>query len=244
MREARASLFYLYLNHMNVFIASITNDIAEFTPEESWHCAKVLRFKAGDKVNIIDGKGKFYEGTLYSVNEKKCVAQLNSEAKTQKKRNYHLHLAIAPTKNIDRMEWMIEKAVEIGIDEITFIRCKNSERTVIKEERLIKIAESAVKQSLQAYIPKINPLISFSEAIKLKSDLKFIAFCEEQQKKHLKEFDVKNKSSLVFIGPEGDFTLDEVLLAQENNAAGITLGDNRLRTETAGLYVCNVFALL
>ena len=229
---------------MNIFIASINNDIAELTPEESWHCAKVLRFKAGDEVNLIDGKGDFFKGELYTVHEKKCVARITATLKPQTKRNYYLHLAIAPTKNMDRMEWMVEKAVEIGIDEISFIRCKNSERTVIKEERLIKIAESAVKQSLQAYIPKINPLINFSEAVKLKSDLKFIAFCEEQQKKHLKEFDLKNKSSVVYIGPEGDFTIDEILLAQNNGIPGITLGNNRLRTETAGLYVCNVFALI
>jgi 16S rRNA (uracil1498-N3)-methyltransferase len=229
---------------MNIFIAIINNDIAELTPEESWHCAKVLRFKAGDEVNLIDGKGNFFKGELYTVNEKKCVAKVTATLKPQSKRDYYLHLAIAPTKNIDRMEWMVEKAVEIGIDEITFIRCKNSERTVIKEERLIKIAESAVKQSLQAYLPKINPLTSFNEAIQFRSDLKFIAFCEEQQKKHLKDFDLKNKSTIVYIGPEGDFTIDEILLAQNNNIPGISLGSNRLRTETAGLYVCNVFALL
>lgn len=229
---------------MNVFIASINNDIAELTPEESWHCAKVLRFKAGEEVNLIDGKGNFFKGELYTVNEKKCIAKIKATLKPQSKHDYYLHIAIAPTKNMDRMEWMVEKAVEIGVDEITFIRCKNSERTVIKEERLIKIAESAVKQSLQAYIPKINPLINFGEALKLKSDLKFIAFCEEQQKKHLREFDLKGRSSIVYIGPEGDFTIDEILMAQNDNIPGISLGNNRLRTETAGIYVCNVFALL
>jgi 16S rRNA (uracil1498-N3)-methyltransferase len=229
---------------MNIFIASINNDIAELTPEESWHCAKVLRFKAGDEVELIDGKGNFFKGELYTVNEKKCIAKIKVTLKPQSERNYYLHLAIAPTKNMDRMEWMVEKAVEIGVDEITFIRCKNSERTVIKEERLIRIAESAVKQSLQAFIPKINPLTNFSEALKLKSDLKFIAFCEEQQKKHLKEFDLRNKSSIVYIGPEGDFTIDEILMAQNLDIPPISLGNNRLRTETAGIYVCNVFALL
>jgi 16S rRNA (uracil1498-N3)-methyltransferase len=229
---------------MNIFIASINNDIAELTPEESWHCAKVLRFKAGDEVDLIDGKGNFFKGELYTVNERKCIAKIKATLKPQPERNYHLHLAIAPTKNMDRMEWMVEKAVEIGVDEITFIRCKNSERTVIKEERLVRIAESAVKQSLQAFIPKINPLTNFSDALKLKSDLKFIAFCEEQQKKHLKEFDLRNKSSIVYIGPEGDFTIDEILMAQNLDIPAISLGNNRLRTETAGIYVCNVFALL
>jgi len=229
---------------MNVFIASINNDIAELTPEESWHCAKVLRFKAGDEVDLIDGKGNFFKGELYTVNEKKCIAKIRATLKPQSKRNYYLHLAIAPTKHIDRIEWLVEKAVEIGIDEITFVRCKNSERTVVKEERLLRIAESAVKQSLQAYIPKINPLVNFGEVIKTKSDHKFLAHCGNDLKKHLKEFDLKDKSSLVLIGPEGDFTLEELQLAQANDFNLISLGDNRLRTETAGLYVCNLFALL
>lgn len=229
---------------MNIFIATINHTIAELTAEESWHCTKVLRFKAGDEIGLIDGKGNFYEGQLSIVNEKKCVANITSGPRTQNKHPYYLHLAIAPTKNIDRIEWMVEKAVEIGVDEITFVRCKNSERTVIKEDRLIKIAESAVKQSLQAYIPKINALTNFADVLKSKSDLKFIAHCEEPLTKHLKSFDLKNKSSLVLIGPEGDFSVEEIAQAKTAGFSEISLGENRLRTETAGLYVCNVFALI
>jgi 16S rRNA (uracil1498-N3)-methyltransferase len=229
---------------MNIFIATINHTIAELTAEESWHCTKVLRFKVGDEIGLIDGKGNFYEGKLSVVNEKKCIADIILSPRTQIKHPYHLHLAIAPTKNIDRMEWLVEKAVEIGIDEITFVRCKNSERTVIKEERLIKIAESAVKQSLQAYIPKINGLTNFSDIINIPSDLKFIAHCEEPIKKHLKNFELRNRKSLVLIGPEGDFTPDEISLAKQSGFSEISLGENRLRTETAGLYVCNAFALL
>lgn len=229
---------------MNIFIATINHTIAELTAEESWHCTKVLRFKAGDEIGLIDGKGNFYEGQLSIVNEKKCVANITSGPRTQNKHPYYLHLAIAPTKNIDRMEWLVEKAVEIGVDEITFVRCKNSERTVIKEDRLIKIAESAVKQSLQAFIPKINALTNFADILKVKSDLKFIAHCEEEIPKHLKSFDLKNKSSLVLIGPEGDFSIDEISQAKASGFSEISLGENRLRTETAGLYVCNVFALI
>jgi 16S rRNA (uracil1498-N3)-methyltransferase len=228
---------------MNIFIATINHTIAELTAEESWHCTKVLRFKAGDEIGLIDGKGNFYEGQLSIVNEKKCVANITSGPRTQNKHPYYLHLAIAPTKNIDRMEWLVEKAVEIGVDEITFVRCKNSERTVIKEDRLIKIAESAVKQSLQAFIPKINSLTNFADILKVKTDLKFIAHCEEEIPKHLKSFDLKNKSSLVLIGPEGDFSIDEISQAKASGFSEISLGENRLRTETAGLYVCNVFAL-
>lgn len=229
---------------MNIFIAKIDHTIAELTAEESWHCAKVLRFKAGDEIGIIDGNGNFYEGQLSVVNEKKCVANITYGPKVQVKHPYYLHLAIAPTKNIDRMEWLVEKAVEIGIDEITFVRCKNSERTVIKEDRLIKIAESAVKQSLQAFLPKINPLTNFTDVLKTNTDLKFIAHCEEESKTHLKSFDLKNRSSLVLIGPEGDFTKEEIALAKASGFSEISLGENRLRTETAGLYVCNVFALI
>ena len=229
---------------MNVFIAQITDAIAELTPDESWHCVKVLRCKAGEKINLIDGKGNFYEGELTKVNEKKCVAKITSPAKKQISRNYYLHLAIAPTKNIDRIEWLVEKAVEIGIDEISFIRCKNSERTVIKTDRLQKIAESAVKQSLQAFIPKINSLIDFEKIIKTESDVKLIAHCFPETKKTLKDFNLTNKKSLVLIGPEGDFTEAEVKLAEQNKFKPISLGENRLRTETAGLYVCNAFALL
>lgn len=229
---------------MNIFIATINHTIAELTPEESWHCTKVLRFKTGDEIGLIDGKGNFYEGQLSVVNEKKCVANITFGPRIQNKHPYYLHLAIAPTKNIDRMEWLVEKAVEIGVDEITFVRSKNSERTVIKEDRLIKIAESAVKQSLQAFIPKINPLTNFADILKTKADNKFIAHCEKETKKHLKNFDLKNKTSLVLIGPEGDFSVEEISQAKEAGFSEISLGENRLRTETAGLYVCNVFALV
>lgn len=229
---------------MNIFIANINGQIAELTPEESWHCTKVLRMKAGDAIHLIDGFGNFYEGVLSTVNEKKCVATINVGPKKQNKHPYYLHLAIAPTKNIDRMEWLVEKAVEIGIDEITFVRCKNSERTVIKEDRLIKIAESAVKQSLQAYIPKINGLINFNDVITETADLKFIAHCEESSKKILKDFELKNRKSLVLIGPEGDFTSEEIKLAKTEGFSEISLGANRLRTETAGLFIVSTFSII
>jgi 16S rRNA (uracil1498-N3)-methyltransferase len=229
---------------MNIFIATINHTIAELTAEESWHCTKVLRFKVGDEIGLIDGKGNFYEGKLSVVNEKKCVADIILSPRTQIKHPYYLHLAIAPTKNIDRIEWLVEKAVEIGVDEITFMRCKNSERTVIKEDRLVKIAESAVKQCLQAYIPKINALTNLADVLKIKADLKFIAHCEEETKQHLKSFDLKNKSSLVLIGPEGDFSFEEIAQAKTTGFYEISLGENRLRTETAGIYVCNTFALI
>ncbi len=230
---------------MNIFIATVEQKLATLTSEESWHCAKVLRKKTGDKIQLIDGIGNFYEGVLEIVSDKKCTANLTSGPILQEKRNYYLHLAIAPTKQIDRIEWMIEKAVEIGIDEISFISCKNSERTVIKIDRIIKIVESAVKQSLQAYLPKINDLTSFKEIINSKEvDQKLIAHCYNEEKNDLKQMEFKNKSTLVLIGPEGDFSMDEVDIALKNNFKAVSFGSNRLRTETAGLYVCQAASLL
>jgi 16S rRNA (uracil1498-N3)-methyltransferase len=230
---------------MNIFIASIENNLALLTTEESWHCAKVLRRKTGDAIRLIDGKGNFYEGILELVSEKQCKASLTKGPTAQAKRNYYLHLAIAPTKQIDRIEWMIEKAVEIGIDEITFIQSKNSERTVIKLERISKIVESAVKQSLQAYIPKINGLKPFNEIVNdTKTDQKLIAHCFEMPKKDIKQILFPNKTTLILIGPEGDFTEAEVTEAQKNNFETLSLGATRLRSETAGLYVCQAASLL
>lgn len=230
---------------MNIFIALVQGKTATLTSEESWHCAKVLRKKAGDSVQLIDGKGNFYDAVLELVSDKKCTANITSGPVLQAKRNYYLHLAIAPTKQTDRIEWMIEKAVEIGIDEISFINCKNSERTVIKTERIHKIVESAVKQSLQAYLPKINELFSFKEIVNSsKEDQKLIAHCYDYEKENLKQIDFKNKSTLVLIGPEGDFSKEEVDLAVNNKFKAVSFGTNRLRTETAGLYVCQAASIL
>ena len=230
---------------MNIFIATIQNNTALLTSEESWHCTKVLRKKTGDAVRLIDGKGNFYEGILASLSERQCSAEITKGPVAQPERGYYLHLAIAPTKQIDRIEWMVEKAVEIGIDEISFIACKNSERTTVKTDRINKIVESAVKQSLQAFIPKVNELVSIKEFIKaVAGDQKLIAHCFETEKKDIKTIDFKNRSTCILIGPEGDFTREEVDLAGQNNFEALSLGENRLRSETAGLYVCQAASIL
>lgn len=230
---------------MNIFIASIQNNLATLTSEESWHCAKVLRKRVGEAVQLIDGKGRFYEGVLEFVSEKKCLAKIISVAKEQIKRDYYLHLAIAPTKQMDRIEWMLEKIVEIGINEISFIYCHHSERSVIKLERLHKIIESAVKQSLQAYLPKLNPVVSFKEIIRVNNaSQNFIAHCFDTEKQDVKNINFKDKSTLFLIGPEGDFTKEEVDQAIKNNFKPVSIGVNRLRTETAGLYVCQAASIL
>ncbi len=229
---------------MNVFIANIKGHTANLTAEESWHCYKVLRHKAGDEIFMIDGKGASYKGVLVTANEKQCTAQINEGPIYQQKRNYYLHLAIAPTKQLDRIEWMIEKAVEIGVDELSFIKCKNSERVNIKIDRIQKIVESAVKQSKQAFIPKVNELTELKTIVKNTSEIKLIAHCEEEDKEHLKEIEFKNKSVFVMIGPEGDFNNEEIELAKNNGFKALSLGNTRLRTETAGLYVVQALALL
>jgi 16S rRNA (uracil1498-N3)-methyltransferase len=229
---------------MNVFIGKVNGNTGELNEEESWHCARVLRSKPGEKINIIDGHGTSYEGILELVTDKKCTFKITGTALVQAKRNYYLHVAIAPTKQIDRIEWFVEKAVEIGIDEISFIQCANSERISLKRERIVKIVESAVKQSLQAFIPNVSGLIKYKSVLDQgEYDLKLIAHCFNGSKEELKKMDFKNKRILALVGPEGDFTLSEIQEALSAGFKEVSLGDNRLRTETAGLYVCQAVSL-
>jgi 16S rRNA (uracil1498-N3)-methyltransferase len=235
---------YLFLS-VNIFIASIEENTAILTPEESFHCTKVLRKKSGDLITCIDGLGNFYNCELLIVSEKKTEAIILGGPKKQMQKNYRLHLAIAPTKQIDRIEWMIEKAVEIGVDEITFLHCKNSERTNVNIDRLKKIVESAVKQSLLAYIPKVNGLVLFNYFIQNTIETqRYIAHCFEQDKSDIRTHSFQNSNNLFLIGPEGDFTMEEIQQAIHQNFSPITLGKNRLRSETAGLYVCQAVSLL
>lgn len=230
---------------MNLFIASVVNNKGILTKDESWHCTKVLRKKKDDHIRLIDGKGNFFNGVLDFVSEKQCLVIITEGPFQQIKHNYYLHLAIAPTKQIDRVEWMIEKGVEIGVDEISFIQSKNSERTTIKIDRIIKIVESAVKQSLQAFIPKVNEIINLNNfLINTIADQKFIAHCHDDSKINLRQIDFKQKNTVVIIGPEGDFSKDEINLATQNNYQSVSLGNNRLRTETAGLFICQAASLL
>lgn len=228
---------------MNTFFGIIQNNAAILNEDESLHCVKVLRHKVGDIIRVIDGKGTVAIGKIEAAHAKQCAVSLTQKKVIPLLKNNYLHIAIAPTKNIERTEWFVEKAVEIGINEISFIKCKNSERTVIKDERIHKVAEAAVKQSQQAYIPKINPLIDFKEFInKTNSDIKLIAHCEDDEKQHLKNYISLTQSHIVLIGPEGDFTSDEILLAISAKYKPVALGDSRLRTETAGVFACCVFA--
>jgi 16S rRNA (uracil1498-N3)-methyltransferase len=211
---------------------------------ESKHAIRVLRLQNGNPVQIIDGKGGFYEAEISDANPKKCKLVIIKSQKEFGKRNFHLHIAIAPTKNIDRFEWFLEKATEIGIDEITPLLTSHSERKTINPERLEKIVVSAMKQSLKAYLPVLNEITPIKQLIiKNKSTSKYIAYCDDIQKIHLKDAVIRGQDTLILIGPEGDFSPEEVNLAVENGFKVVTLGVARLRTETAGIVACNIVNL-
>ncbi len=216
-----------------------------FDKEESRHIIRVLRKKVGDTLHITNGKGLLFLAKITSANDKKCEVALVSFEEKKKKWNYHLHIAIAPTKMNDRFEWFLEKATEIGIDEITPLICENSERKVIKLERFEKVIVSAMKQSLKFQLPKLNDAHKFSDFISEPIEgIKFIAHCEETDKKTMQnQLQTANKITIL-IGPEGDFSPKEITKALQHKFIPLSLGESRLRTETAGIVVCNTVSVL
>ncbi|MGZ3864153.1 MAG: RsmE family RNA methyltransferase [Bacteroidia bacterium] len=230
---------------MQVFLApgfKGSGDIL-LSAEESKHCTKVLRHKRGDVINVINGKGDLFTAELFDINPECCKAKIVSTKKIGLAKHYRLHIAISPTKNPDRIEWMVEKCTEMGVDEFSFVVGKRTEKPTVKLERLQKIVESAVKQSVQGIIPEMSnavPLKEFIESHKNSSAKKFIAYCGDEKKIELKSI-LSQKDIIVLIGPEGDFTSDEVKLALENGFEALSLGEARLRTETAGLFVGAAF---
>lgn len=207
--------------------------------EESKHAVRVLRLAVGDEVTLVDGKGGLYKAEIKDAHPKRTILQINSVTTEFNKRNHYLHIAIAPTKNLDRVEWFLEKATEIGIDEITLIICQRSERKEAKVERLDKIITSAIKQSIKAYHPVLNAAVTLSQFLKQPFEgQKFIAHCDEGGKISLAQSIEKQNRYLILIGPEGDFTPAEVDAALQNGYKAITLGESRLRTETAALEAC------
>jgi len=215
-----------------------------FDKEESIHIVKVLRKSVGDVLHITNGNGWLFDAEIISAEIKKCQANI-SNAKQQAKRDYKLHLAVAPTKMNDRFEWFLEKATEIGIESITPILCDHSERKIIKLDRFEKILQSAMKQSLQCYLPTINELTPFNSFINqsFKGQL-FIAHCEETDRKSLKTQLQSKQDVTILIGPEGDFSVKEIETALQRNFIPLTLGNTRLRTETAAIVACHSVAFV
>lgn len=213
--------------------------------DESAHCAKVLRLRPGEIISVIDGFGHFYEAELTLCDKKNCAAIITSIDTDVYIRPYRNHVAIAPTKNIDRFEWFVEKAVEFGIDEITPLLCDHSERKILKIDRLQKIATSAVKQSGNVIMPIINELTSYNNFIKsCAASCRMIAHCEPQGKKIFAQNVAAGQDSCTLIGPEGDFSSKEIALALDNGFRPTSLGNTRLRTETAGVAVCAFLAMI
>lgn len=217
-----------------------------FDKEESRHIVKVLRLKEGDSFKITNGKGSFFSAEIVNANPKGCLVKIISE-KVQQPLPYQLHMAVAPTKLNDRYEWFLEKATEIGITEITPIICDHSERKTVKAERYEKILQSAMKQSLKAYLPILNEAVSFKDFINLdktSEGLKCVAHCEETDKQSLKSILLPNKKVTILIGPEGDFSSEEIELAKRTGFIPVTLGESRLRTETAAIVACHSVAFV
>jgi len=213
--------------------------------EESQHAVRVLRLQAGNEIEVVDGVGGFYKAVITNPHPKHCSFEIKETILDYGKRDYKLHIAIAPTKNIERFEWFLEKCVEIGIDEITPLVCRFSERKIIKPDRLEKIIVSAAKQSIKAYFPKLNPMVNFDEFIKSEHTAqKFIAHCYEGDKKLLQNVYQKPLDVIVLVGPEGDFTPEEVQKAMKNGYQPISLGNSRLRTETAGVVACHTVVMM
>ncbi|OYZ57417.1 MAG: 16S rRNA (uracil(1498)-N(3))-methyltransferase [Sphingobacteriales bacterium 24-40-4] len=225
---------------MHIFYTpDINSDTYILSEEESKHCIKVLRFQKGSLLNLVDGKGGFYDAIVEEAHPKRTRINILRVHQNYGRRNHYLHIAIAPTKSIERLEWFLEKATEIGIDEITPIICDRSERKEVKTERLNKVITTAVKQSIKAFHPKLNEAERFSDFIlKSKHSNKFIAHCIESKKLAIKDQFKLNSDYLVMIGPEGDFTSAEIDSAMKQNFVPISLGNSRLRTETAALEAC------
>jgi 16S rRNA (uracil1498-N3)-methyltransferase len=227
---------------MQLFYNPTINETTEsftFDREESKHIIKVLRKKDGDILFVTNGLGYLFKTEITLASDSKCTVQMVSFEKSTPS-NFKLHLAVAPTKMNDRYEWFLEKATEIGIQEITPIICDRSERKVINTDRFEKIILSAMKQSNELYLPKLNPAISFKEFIKQQNEgLQLIAHCEETDKKTLKSVVQPNTNITLLIGPEGDFSEKEIALALEQKYIPVSLGNTRLRTETAAVVACH-----
>lgn len=233
---------------MNLFYSpDITGEEKKFTfnKEESRHIVKVLRKSEGDSIHLTNGKGRIFKAEITQADIRHCTAHITENSR-QEPRNYYIHMVVAPTKMNDRYEWFLEKATEIGVDEITPVICEHSERTVVKPERLEKIIQSAMKQSLSAFLPRLNPAVPLESFLQQETDGQlFIAHCEEDGERHLlKGKVIPGQKATILIGPEGDFSTKEISTALNQGYIPVSLGNTRLRTETAAVVASHTVALI
>jgi 16S rRNA (uracil1498-N3)-methyltransferase len=228
---------------MHIFYAPEISKTNCLPQEESYHAIRVLRLRKNALIHIVDGYGGFYEASIQIEDSSAAGVVILKEHQNYGFRNYNLHIYIGPTKHMDRFEFFIEKAVEIGVDEITPLECEHTERFKLRVDRLEKIIITAMKQSYKAFKPKLNPLTPFSSAIEVRTGINGIAHCASNSKVHIKQFlsqaKINGESNIgIFIGPEGDFSSQEIQAAENKGCIGISLGSSRLRTETAGVIAC------
>lgn len=237
------------MKEVRYFYAPSAVDSAELPQDEATHAIRVLRMQAGDELFLIDGKGAFHRAEITLVTNKKCMYRIVESIPQQRTWHSHIHIAIAPTKMMERMEWMTEKITEIGIDELSFLTCAFSERTKLRIDRVEKIAVSAVKQSRKAYVPILNDMESFRNFIDTeRNGRKFICHCYDEYPKSdlftlLNAASASGEGCTILVGPEGDFSVDEVRYALDHGYESVSLGDSRLRTETAGLVAVTMASL-
>ena len=224
---------------MFFFTPDINGTLYTLNEEESSHAARVLRLKEGDSITLVDGKGGLYMAQIIEAHQKRCKAEIVEKQTEYGKRSYRLHIGIAPTKNIERFEWFIEKTTELGIDEITPLLCERSERKNVNIERLQRVMIAAIKQSQKAYLPQLNKMTEFDMWLKTQPDgQRFIAHCNNNERLLLKTAYRPKQDVVIAIGPEGDFSMREVNDAHYCGFKGISLSTSRLRTETAGVAAC------
>ncbi|MBR0047588.1 MAG: 16S rRNA (uracil(1498)-N(3))-methyltransferase [Bacteroidaceae bacterium] len=245
------------MKEVRFFYVPNASSVNELPEEEAQHAVRVLRMEMGDEMMLMDGQGTFYRAVVTEATKKRCFFRIEENLPQKRQWQPHLHLAMAPTKNMDRTEWFAEKATEIGFDELSFLRCRWSARTVVKTERIEKILVSAMKQSHKAWKPVLNEMTDFKvflqeieerEKASGKTMQKFICHCYEEEglgeKVALKDAVKSGEDVLVLVGPEGDFSIDEVKLAESKGFQSVTLGKSRLRTETAALVAVHIINLI
>ena len=233
---------------MDIFLSpSVISNPIVLEEDESHHVLKVMRARAGDELLVTDGKGKLVKAKLVGESRKQCLLEPVEIVREENESRPAIHLAISPTKNTDRFEWFLEKATEVGVTMITPVICQRTARDKIKTERAQKILSASMKQALRLWMPELNPKISFQnflESQKQNHDRKFIAHCQSQNLPSLQSLCKSGENVLIMVGPEGDFTQQEIQMAVQNGFSEVTLGKNRLRTETAGVIAVNTVQMM